>query len=188
MAIYSRLKFRFQTFFFMVISFSLDPTLLPGVSHPKRQTVHKSDNEERAGRVEWVEKSVRGDLWHKDSGKSEREGWDLLWCMIWTQWLWQKDRRPSCRCRNLHWEWPGLKISISERQFRFSAKLERQGWRFGRVQRGSEYIAQKMLKIELPHRPQRRFMDMQWRRNWRGLVWLRRMLERVGEMETDYLL
>lgn len=46
----------------MVISFSLDPTLLPGVSHPKQQTVHKSDNEERAGRVEWVEKSVRGDL------------------------------------------------------------------------------------------------------------------------------
>lgn len=58
----------------MVISFSLDSTLLPGVSHPKRQKVHKSDNEERAGRVEWVEKSVRGDLGHKDSGKSEREG------------------------------------------------------------------------------------------------------------------
>lgn len=37
-------------------------------------TVHQRGEEERAGRLEWVEMSVRGDLWKKDSSKSDREG------------------------------------------------------------------------------------------------------------------
>lgn len=50
------------------------------VNHPKQQTTHKKIEEECEGRLKWVE-SVTGDLWNKDSSKSEkgeREGYKMV--------------------------------------------------------------------------------------------------------------
>lgn len=38
----------------------------------KQWTGDRRSEEESAGRVAWAETSVRGDLWEKDSSKSER--------------------------------------------------------------------------------------------------------------------
>lgn len=35
---------------------------MAGFNHPKQRTVHERGEEESAGRVEWVETTVRGDL------------------------------------------------------------------------------------------------------------------------------
>lgn len=73
--------------------------------------------------IEWVETSVRGDLWQKIIARVKGKGYKK----VWRWWYWQKHRR----VKGVKTELTGLGMITSEEHFRLwgsGTKLERQGW------------------------------------------------------------